>query len=453
MIYAQNRAGARNRKRGRGCLRGAWLTTEEGWRGAARACVRRTARQICATDFKFKLTRHFYAQPRGSARWMRRRTEASSSPPNRLYHLAHHFLDPVVLCRRQAVQSPSSLPASAAAAGSRELLTVQQEQFFKAFGYLHLKQLYTPSEIERIHAALDAWKAKGRPAQPAETEPTLTELLLEDRVHAMVSQLMQSMGEPRFLLAHSGYGEGRNLKSTMWKGFSTLPKDSPAALDSEWTEHGWHADVPGPSEAKYPRIKLMLYLTDTYKDSGAFRVLPGSHTATYQMKLKALQGHHGVHTFHPLWADGTFGVVGAELPSVALESTVGDLILFHHSLYHAVYNHHPARKLFNASFIALPNSSERLASLWRHPDSAVRRTEPSPLLAHPNPNMRALVAGDVATYAELAHHAEASHLALEFPDADISSYGPAKEHLERTRTLQWRAARNGGVDPLDLVGS
>ena len=48
------------------------------------------------------------------------------------------------------------------------------------------------------------------------------------------------------------------------------------------------------------------------------------------------------------------------------------------------------------------------------------------LLAHPNPKLRALVAGGVQEYAELARQAEASHLALEFSDADISSYAPAK---------------------------
>jgi hypothetical protein len=321
-------------------------------------------------------------------------------------------------------------------------------QFFSAFGYLHLKQLYDSSEIERITAAVDEWKGTHTP-QLLESVPALTGLLLEDRrVHESVTQLMESMGEPGFLLAHSGYGEGRTLKSTMWEGYDTLPQGSPPAQDEEWTEHGWHADVPGPSEAKFPRIKMMLYLTDTHKEDGALRVIPGSHTVQYQQQLKALQGYHGIHTYHPLWAEGTFGVAGADLPSTALESTVGDLILFHHSMYHSVYNHQPDRKLFTASFIAQPNTPERLASLWRHPDSAVRRQEPSPLLSHTNPKMRALVAGGVEKYAELARQAEASHLELEFSDADISSYGPAKEHLERTGMLHWRKEVNGGVDPL-----
>ena len=47
----------------------------------------------------------------------------------------------------------------------------------------------------------------------------------------------------------------------------------------------------------------MLYLTDTRKETGALRVIPGSHTVPYQQQLKALQGYHGVHTYHPLWAE------------------------------------------------------------------------------------------------------------------------------------------------------
>ena len=49
-------------------------------------------------------------------------------------------------------------------------------------------------------------------------------------------------------------------------------------------------------------------------------------------QLKRVQGWHGIHTTHPKWAEGTFGVSGPELPSVAIESSVGDFVIFHHSL-------------------------------------------------------------------------------------------------------------------------
>ena len=80
----------------------------------------------------------------------------------------------------------------------------------------------------------------------------------------------------------------------------------------------------------------MIYLTPTTREHGSLRVLPASHTYDYQAQLKRLQGHHGVHTYHPAWAAGTFGTSGAELPSTAIEAVVGDVLFFHHSLYHAV---------------------------------------------------------------------------------------------------------------------
>ena len=77
----------------------------------------------------------------------------------------------------------------------------------------------------------------------------------------------------------------------------------------------------------------MIYLTPTTREHGSLRVLPASHTYDYQAQLKRLQGHHGLHTYHPAWAAGTFGTSGAELPSTAIEAVVGDVLFFRHSLY------------------------------------------------------------------------------------------------------------------------
>ena len=157
--------------------------------------------------------------------------------------------------------APAAAVADNASTAERQL-TAQQVAFFSAFGYLHLKQLYDSSEIARITDAITTWRGSPEPspAQPLESVPALTALLLEDRrVHESITQLFEAMGEPSFLLAHSGYGEGRTLRSTMWEGYATLPQASPPAQDEEWTEHGWHAD--GAYRGKTAPHRMSLYLT------------------------------------------------------------------------------------------------------------------------------------------------------------------------------------------------
>eukprot|EP01050_Picozoa_sp_SAG11_P012837 SAG11_NODE_1454_length_4879_cov_4.858577_3_plen_261_part_00 len=165
---------------------------------------------------------------------------------NRLRRLTQHVVSPEI----PTPSLPAPVTAAAPDSDARGPLTGSQISFFNAFGFLHLKHTYNEAEIQQITEAAEDWRwrsADTRKQQPAETEPLLTMFLLEDqRVHGSITQLMHSMGEPTFLLAHSGYGGvgyggyggGRNLKSTMWKGHGTLPKGSPPAEDEDWTEHG-----------------------------------------------------------------------------------------------------------------------------------------------------------------------------------------------------------------------
>ena len=125
-------------------------------------------------------------------------------------------------------------------------------------------------------------------------------------------------------------------------------------------EHGWHADRPGESEAKYPRIKVMLYLDETTTERGALRVLPGSHKMPYHTDLWPLQAHHG----EPGLPE--FGLDGPDVPSALVESQPGDVIFFFQSLFHAVFNSFPGRRYIALKFAAKPTTDEHLASLVRY---------------------------------------------------------------------------------------
>ena len=68
------------------------------------------------------------------------------------------------------------------------------------------------------------------------------------------------------------------IVSRGWTGFESLPCDSPAAADPDgWFEHGWHSDIPGPSEVLLAGTYFRNDITENFRISICFG--PGQHTA------------------------------------------------------------------------------------------------------------------------------------------------------------------------------
>ena len=107
----------------------------------------------------------------------------------------------------------------------------------------------------------------------------------------------------------------------------------------------WHSD--GYAAKKYTSIKIAFYLDAVDRDSGCLRVIPGSH-------------HYGdafaeaLHEAAPRSADsdpeGAWGVTGAHVPAVPLESAPGDMVLFDHGVKHASFGGGTRRRMFTINF-------------------------------------------------------------------------------------------------------
>ena len=120
-------------------------------------------------------------------------------------------------------------------------LTPQQLSHFHAFGFLHLRQLYSPAETRRIvaeaQADLEEDRGGGTPTSqaltaPLERRPVLRQLLLEDgRILGRVRQLM---GGRRCLWTGSELNSG-TVDPAMWEA-------TPAGSQ----EHGWCAGARLP---------------------------------------------------------------------------------------------------------------------------------------------------------------------------------------------------------------
>ena len=156
-------------------------------------------------------------------------------------------------------------------------LTPAQLEFFRTFGYLQVKAAFSPQTVASLTRRADEilateWAptpaagavrapAYFTPSEPPERqEPYLLEPVLGPVLGA-AKQLMASLdgvggGEPRMIFQGDSHLQSSPVANDGWAGRATLPADAPANADPEWTEHGWHSDIPGPSEATYPRIKL-----------------------------------------------------------------------------------------------------------------------------------------------------------------------------------------------------
>ena len=105
----------------------------------------------------------------------------------------------------------------------------------------------------------------------------------------------------------------------------------------------------------------MLYLTATDENTGALRILSGSHRGEYHHRLSSLQASHPMLTADPAWPAATFGEAGAALPAHIFAAEPCDAILFSQSCYHAVYGHQPNRTYIALKFAARPRTDEELA--------------------------------------------------------------------------------------------
>jgi ectoine hydroxylase-related dioxygenase (phytanoyl-CoA dioxygenase family) len=208
------------------------------------------------------------------------------------------------------------------------MLTEQQRKHFETFGFLVMRDALSQAEVDRITSDFEDVLAEdrggrafdGRKRQAllgfVEQRPALTRLLEDDRVYAVVEQLLG----PHFV----------------WVG-----SDGNLYVGNT----GWHPDNSVP----YRRIKVAFYLDPVGKDTGCLRVIPGSH----RPELKDLLNDN--------WPvedaqESPYGIPGCDIPAFPLESKPGDIVFFNQALWHASYGGRTGRRMFTLNFAAEPTS-------------------------------------------------------------------------------------------------
>jgi hypothetical protein len=199
-------------------------------------------------------------------------------------------------------------------------LTEQQINFFKTFGYLGFPGLMADraAEIDRAFEAIWTERGGGHNGKPhdgkarscivpfIDQSETLAALLDDPRIHSIAATLLGD--DFNYMGSDGNYYVG----------------------DTRWHSDGWHP--------KTLHIKIAFYLDPVTRDTGALRVIPGSHRVGDQYGDN-LQKQ--IRQSPELW-----GTEGKDLPAVALETKPGDIILFNHNTKHAAFGGSQNRRMF-----------------------------------------------------------------------------------------------------------
>lgn len=110
----------------------------------------------------------------------------------------------------------------------------------------------------------------------------------------------------------------------------------------------WHSDTDwsGKMRGKPPRIfyKMALYLDPVTATSGALRVVPGSQHYGDEF-AEALQATLRM-------APDKLGVLGSQVPAIALESNPGDVVVFNQNTKHSAWGGSNRRRMFTINCTA-----------------------------------------------------------------------------------------------------
>lgn len=249
------------------------------------------------------------------------------------------------------------------------MLSPQQIAHFDTFGFLLLRQAFSPAEAQAmLQEAEDIWRVERQQrnlgpgylsmAPFIERRPALAKLAEDDRIYGAIEDLLGS----GFIWAGS-------------EGNTGVPKDK--------TFLPWHSDRAGEETPNYLRAKIMIYLTPVRKDTGCLRVIPGSHKPPLYHELYPLNSQKDTSS------NDIFAVSVGDLPAFPLETNPGDVIIFNHYIYHAVVGGDEKRRYIAMKFASRPQNAAQVELLKK---SSAYIFKPEEVFLHSDrPRIRAMV--------------------------------------------------------------
>ena len=225
-------------------------------------------------------------------------------------------------------------------------LTPQQLSFIETFGYLHLPKLLE-DRIEQIIENFElVWTDHGHGHNKKPHDGTAR------------SCIVPFIGQNEYL---SSLIDDPRIDGI----FASLLGDDYNYLGSDGNYYvgvtRWHSDGGWPRPIVY--YKLAFYLDPLNEDTGAIRVMPGSHKYgdKYAELLQAQLRE----------ADENWGISGNQVPAITVETDPADVVVFHQGTKHSSWGGGNRRRMFTIN--CSPRHTEDQLPILRKEVSAFAR--------------------------------------------------------------------------------
>ena len=199
-------------------------------------------------------------------------------------------------------------------------MTPSQEQlnFFDTFGYLLIRQLFSPDEMGNIIEGFE-WSIQNCGGGQNHNGTSRT-MFLKPIEHA--PEMCAILDHPSILGLIGGLlGQDFNYGGGDGNYYSGNTR--------------WH---PDGNWGQLFAAKTAFYLDPLTQETGALRFIPGSHRADHFVRQEKIDVNSSLELF---------GVPPTEFPgSIAVETNPGDIVIFNHDLYHASFGGGSRRRMF-----------------------------------------------------------------------------------------------------------
>jgi len=219
------------------------------------------------------------------------------------------------------------------------MLTSQQKMFFDTFGFLIIRGFFSKDEVKAISNEFNTRAQIASDYEPFDgTKRQTIDMSGSD------SPFFASLLDDERLLSI-----GKDIHENV------LPWGT--HIDRHVNNTYWHHDAGG---YEWYGIKFAFYLDELKANSGALRVIPGSHKQPFHDELDNIKNlkYSWIRQNYNAASESSFI---SPIPSYSCESNPGDLVIFDYRIFHASLGGSKDRHMCTVNFINYPKTPKQLA--------------------------------------------------------------------------------------------